>query len=70
MSHTVWQWAIQCKNGIFLEKLKNFQNEVTDFNFVLFYLKLLVGATNKGGPEKYSTIPFGILGPSKFSESV
>ena len=51
---------IQCKNGIFLEKLKNFQNEVTDFNFVLFYSKLLIGATNKGGLEKYSIIAFGI----------
>ena len=50
--------------------MKNFQNEATDFYFVLFYLKLLIRATNKGGPEKYSRIPFGILGPSKFTESV
>ena len=33
---------IQCKNGISLEKMKNFQNEATDFYVVLFYLKLLV----------------------------
>jgi len=58
------------QNGISLEKIKNFQNEATDFYFVLFYLKLLIAATNRGGPEKYSTIPFGILGPSKFTESV
>ena len=61
---------IQYKNGISSEKMKNFQNETTDLYFVLFYLKLLIGATNKGGPEKYSTIPFEILGPSKFTESV
>ena len=61
---------IQCKNDISLKKIKNFQNEATDFYFVLFYSKLLIWATNRGGPEKYSTIPFGILGPSKFSESV
>jgi len=50
--------------------MNNFQNEATVFYFVLFYLKHLIGATNKPGPEKYSTIPFGILGPSKFTESV
>ena len=61
---------IQCRNGISLEKMKNFQNEATDFNFRFINLKLLIGATNKGGPEKYSTIPFGIIGPSKFTESV
>ena len=66
----VYLGEIQCKNGISLEKIQNFQNEATDFYFVLFYLKLLIGATNRGGPEKYSTIPFGILGPSKFTESV
>ena len=54
----------------FGKKMKNFQNQVTDFNFVIFNLKLLIGATNKGGTEKYWTIPFGILGPSKFIESV
>ena len=61
---------IQCKNGISLEKMKNFQNEATDFNFIFVNLKLLIGATNAEGPEKYSTIPFGILGPSKFTDSV
>ena len=66
----IWLGEIQCKNGISLEKMKKFQNKATDFNFVLFYLKLLIGATDKGGPEKYSTIPFRILGPSKFTESV
>ena len=59
---------IQCKNTISLEKIKNFQNEATDFYFVLFNIKLLMGATNRGGSEKYSTIPFGILRPSKFTE--
>ena len=39
---------IQCKNGISLEKMKNFQNKAMDFNFVLFYLNRLSGATNKG----------------------
>ena len=48
----------------------NFQKEATDFYFVFFYLKLLIGAKNKGVPEKYSTIHFEILGPSKFIESV
>ena len=43
---------IQCKNGISLEKMKNFQNEETDFYFVLFYLKLLIWATNRGVPRK------------------
>ena len=70
LTHELWVGEIQCKNGISLEKMKNFQNETTDFNFVLFYLKLLIGATNKRGPEKYKTIPFGILGPSKFTDSV
>ena len=49
---------------------KKIQNEATDFYFVLFSLKLLIGATNREGPEKYSSIPLGILGPSKFTESV
>ena len=70
MGHKLWVGEIQCMNGISLEKIKNFQNEVTDFYFVLFYLKRLIGATSRGGSEKYSTIPFGILGPSKFTESV
>jgi len=48
--------------------MKNFQNEATDFNFIFLNFKLLIGATNKGGPKKYSAIPFGILGPSKFTE--
>ena len=43
---------IQSENGIFLEKMKNFQYKATDFNLVSFYLKLQIEATNKGGPEK------------------
>ena len=70
LSDAVWVGEIQCKNGISLEKIQNFQNEAPNFSFVLFYLKLLIGATNRGGTEKYSTIPLGILGPSKFTESV
>ena len=66
----IWVGEIQCKNGISLEKVKKFQNKTTDFNFRFFNSKLLIGAINKGGPEKYSTIPFWILGPSKFTESV
>ena len=61
---------IQCENGISLEKIKNFQKKATDFNLLSFYLKLLIETTNKGGPEKYSPIPFEILEPSKFTESV
>ena len=60
---TIQKWHI-------FKKIENFQNEATDFYFALFYLKLLIGATNKGGPEKYWTIPSGILVPSKFTESV
>ena len=52
------------------KKIRKFQNKTTDFNFVFLNLKLLIGATKKGGLEKYSTIPFWILGPSKFTESV
>ena len=33
----VYVGEIQCKNGISLEKIQNFQNEATDFYFVLFY---------------------------------
>ena len=53
-----------------LEKIKKFQNNATDFNFVYLNVKLLIGATNKRGPEKYSPILFWILGPSKFTEPV
>ena len=71
-NHAAYLGEIQivCKSSISLEKMKIFQNKATNFNFVLFDLKPLIGATNKGGPEKNSTIPFGILGPSMFTESV
>ena len=68
--HGPWLGEIQCKTGLSLEKMKNFQNEATDFNFIFLNLKLLIGATNAEGPEKYSTFPFRILGPSKFTDSV
>ena len=31
-------------------KIKNFQSQATDLNLVIFNLKLLIGATNKGVP--------------------
>ena len=48
------KWHILGKN------IKKFQFKSTDFDFVFSNLKLLIEATNKGGLEKYSTIPFGI----------
>jgi len=60
---TMQKWHIFIKN-------EKFSKRSDGFFFVLFYLKLLIRATNKGGPKKHTTIPFGILGPSKFTESV
>jgi len=60
---TMQKWHIFRKN----EKISKRSDE---FLFCFILLKLLIGATNRGGSEKYSTIPFGILEPSKFTESV
>ena len=55
----------------YLWKNKKNSKRSDGFKFRFFTnLKLIIEATNTGGPEKYSTIPFGILGPSKFTESV
>ena len=59
MRHGPCLGEIHCKNGIYLEKIRNFENKATDFNFFCSNLKLRNGATNKEGPEKYSPTPFG-----------